>query len=166
MSKIATFLIVVVLIARGALYIYDNNKDKIHKLVEPVDRSTNETSANTNRSASPSDATNTKEVSFTTLTFLLTDGKEIYYYVGPFNGSLNSIHRDYVGVFIKAYKNSINPNDLMFIIKSDKNTTFKNVIDMLDEMAKNEVPPGHYAEEEMTQEEMDKINQKKNTKNG
>jgi predicted RNase H-related nuclease YkuK (DUF458 family) len=166
MNKFITFLIVVVLIARGAIYIYDNNKDKIDKLVEPVDRITNETSTNTNRSASPSDATNTKEVSFTTLTFLLTGGKEIYYYVGPFNGTLNAINSDYVGVFIKAYKNNINPDDLMFIIKSDKNTTFKNVIDMLDEMTKNEVPPGHYAEAEITQEEMDKINEIKKTKNG
>jgi len=166
MNKLITFLIVVVLLARGGIYIYDHNKDKIDKLVEPVDRITNETSTNTNRSVSPADATNTKEVSFTTLTFLLTDGKEIYYYVGPFNGTLNAINRDYAGVFIKAYKSNIPPDDLMFIIKSDKNTTFKNVIDMLDEMTKNEVPPGHYAEKEITREETDKINLIKNNKNG
>ncbi len=158
MQKLTSFLIIVVLIARGLIFIYDHNKSKIDKLIEPTDRITNETSTNTNRSASTTDATNTKEVSFTTLTFLLTGGKEIYYYVGPFSGTLNAIDHDYAGVFIKAYKNSIDPKDLMFIIKSDKNTTLKNVIDMLDEMTKNEVPPGHYAEEEITEDEMKSIN--------
>jgi len=32
------------------------------------------------------------------------------------------------------------------IIKEDKDATFKNAIDILDEMAINTVPPGHYAE--------------------
>ncbi|MBL7702813.1 MAG: hypothetical protein JNM14_11220 [Ferruginibacter sp.] len=166
MQKLATFFIVVVLIARGVLFIYDKNKDKIDKLIEPSDRITNETSTTTKPSSSSTDATDAREVSFTTLTFLLTEGKDIYYYVGPFTGTLNTINRDYAGAFIKAYKEGINPDDLMFVIKSDGSTTFKNVIDMLDEMSKNEVPAGHYKEAEITQEETDKINLIKKTKNG
>jgi biopolymer transport protein ExbD len=166
MNKIVNFLIVVVLIARGAIYIYDNNKDKIDKFVAPVNTITTENSTNTNSSATPTDAKDAKEVSFSTLTFLVTGDKEIYYYVGPFSGTLNAVNRDYVGVFIKAYKNNINPDDLMFIIKSDKNATFKNVIDLMDEMTKNEVPQGHYKEGDITQEETDKINLIKNSKNG
>jgi pterin-4a-carbinolamine dehydratase len=41
----------------------------------------------------------------------------------------------------------------MYIIKSDKKSTFKNAIDILDEMAINAVPPGHYAEVEMSDTE-------------
>jgi hypothetical protein len=43
--------------------------------------------------------------------------------------------------------------DLMYIIKSDKQATFKNAIDVLDEMSINEVPPGHYAEVDMSDTE-------------
>jgi tRNA U34 2-thiouridine synthase MnmA/TrmU len=38
----------------------------------------------------------------------------------------------------------------MYIIKSDKKSTFKNAIDILDEMSICAIPPGHYAEVEMT----------------
>ena len=34
----------------------------------------------------------------------------------------------------------------MYIIKSDDESTFKNAIDIIDEMAISAVPPGHYAE--------------------
>jgi hypothetical protein len=166
MNKIAGFLIIVVLIARGALYIYDNNKNKIDSLVTPSHSATSETPLSTKPAASRSDAANTKVVSYTTLTFLLTAGDEIYYYVGPFNGILFTLDRNYAGTFIKAYKNNIPPDNLMILIKSDKSTTFGNVIDMLDEMTKNEVPAGHYAEAEITKEEMEKINKIKKTKNG
>jgi hypothetical protein len=48
--------------------------------------------------------------------------------------------------------------DLMYIIKSDKEATFKNAIDILDEMAINDVPPGHYAEVDMSDTEEKLIN--------
>jgi len=40
-------------------------------------------------------------------------------------------------------------DDLMYIIKSDEKSTFKNAIDILDEMTISAVPPGHYAEVDM-----------------
>lgn len=166
MNKVITFLIVAVLIARGAIYIYDHNKGRADKLVAPVDTVTTETSTNTTQPVLPTDVTDTKEVSYTALTFLLTEGNDIYYYAGPFNGTLNTINRDYVGVFIQAYKNNMNPDDLMFIIKSGEDATLKQAIDMLDEMTKNKVPPGHYEQAAMTQEEIDKIKLIKNKKNG
>ena len=43
--------------------------------------------------------------------------------------------------------------DLMYIIKSDDQSTFKNAIDILDEMAICTVPPGHYAEVPMVEVE-------------
>jgi tRNA U34 2-thiouridine synthase MnmA/TrmU len=41
----------------------------------------------------------------------------------------------------------------MYIIKADKESTFKNAIDILDEMTINTVPPGHYAEVDMSDTE-------------
>ncbi len=40
--------------------------------------------------------------------------------------------------------------DLMYIIKANKDATFKNAIDILDEMTISNVPPGHYAEVDIT----------------
>ena len=44
-------------------------------------------------------------------------------------------------------------SDLMYIIKADKESKFKNIIDILDEMSINAIPPGHYAEVDMTETE-------------
>ena len=41
-------------------------------------------------------------------------------------------------------------DDLMYIIKSDSTSTFANSIDILDEMSISAVPPGHYAEVDIT----------------
>ncbi|MEO7306350.1 MAG: hypothetical protein ABIR78_03375 [Ferruginibacter sp.] len=157
MNKTATFLIVVLLLARGVLYIYDHNKTKIDELVSPQHSVIRDSSMNTEPSDSSAVITDLNVVSPTAVTFLVTDNTDIYYYVGTFNGNLYTIDHNYVGVFIKAYKNGIDPDDLMFIIKSDKNATFKNKIDLLDEMSKNGVPAGHYKEVEMSKEEMEKI---------
>ncbi len=48
-------------------------------------------------------------------------------------------------------------DDLMYIIKSDSASTFKNAIDILDEMSISAVPPGHYAEVDMTPAEAELI---------
>ena len=45
----------------------------------------------------------------------------------------------------------------MYIIKSDSTSTFKNAIDILDEMSISAVPPGHYAEVDMTTAEAELI---------
>jgi biopolymer transport protein ExbD len=166
MQKLSTFLIIVVLILRGLIYIYDNNKTKIDGMVQSAGSTSSETTSSTNNSSSTKEAAADVTISPIALTFLLAENNEIYYYVGEFNGSLYKIDRDYVGVFIKAYKNASNPDDLMFVIKSDKNVPFKTVVDFLDEMEKNEVPAGHYKEMEMTKDETDKLKLITTTKNG
>lgn len=166
MHKLSTFLILVVLILRGLIYIYDNNRTKIDGLVESAGKTRSETSTTTGTSNSNQRAADDTPVSPSALTFLLAENNEIYYYVGEFSGSLYKIDADYVGVFIKAYKNASNPDDLMFVIKSDTNVPFKTVVDFLDEMTKNEVPAGHYKEADMTKEEADKLKLITTTKNG
>jgi hypothetical protein len=48
-------------------------------------------------------------------------------------------------------KKKVTPSkDLMYIIKSDNKSTYKNSIDILDEMTICAVPPGHYAEVDMS----------------
>ena len=101
-----------------------------------------------------------------TVTFLLAANNEIYYYKGVYNDTINKT--DYIKLrsLIKKYKAEIKPDDLMFIIKSEKASSFKNAIDILDEMTINNIPPGHYMETEITEAEIDGINIKKQTKNG
>ena len=160
------FVIVVVLLARGAIYIYDHNKDKIDNLVSrPGPVKVNDNAISEGSGPAVYDAEG-KVISAYTLTFLLSGNNEIYYYVGDLNDNLSVIDYNTVGIFIKAYKNAVRPEDLMFIIKADNSSSFKNAIDILDEMQKNEVPAGHYAEEEITKEEIERIKLFKTTKNG
>ena len=100
------------------------------------------------------------------VTFLLSGNNRIYYYLGSFKGIITET--DYVNVrsLIKELSKKINKRDLMFIIKSDPGSTFKNAIDILDEMTINNVPPGHYAEIDITEAEINSINILKKTKNG
>ncbi len=166
MQKIATFLIVVVLVARGAIYFYDHNKNKIDSLVSQSDQAYTKDAVNNEESGTPGDETQGEIVSPFTLTFLLAGNNEIYYYAGEFNGDLYILDYNTIGIFIKTYKSAVKPDDLMFIIKADKTSTSKNVIDVLDEMVKNEVPAGHYAEREISKAEIDRIKLLKSTKNG
>ena len=91
------------------------------------------------------------------VTFLLTAKDIIYYYKGAFNGLLNKTDYNKVRDIIKKYNTVIDPKELMFIIKTDNTSTFKNTIDMLDEMTINKIPAGHYAETEITEEEINSI---------
>lgn len=166
MNKISTFLIVVVLIARGALYIYDQNKSKIDNLVSQSNPATTEEIVNRENPGVDANGTQGQPVSPFTLTFILSGNNEIYYYNGEFNGNLNILDYNTIGIFIKTYKDAVNPDDLMFIIKADKSSTFKNMVDVLDEMDKNEVPAGHFAEREITKKEIERIKLLKETKNG
>lgn len=91
------------------------------------------------------------------VTLLLSANNNIYYYTGSFNGVINKTDFNYVGELIRKYNAEINKNDLMFIIKSEQAATFKNAIDILDQMTLNNVPPGHYTETEITNEEIESI---------
>ena len=88
------------------------------------------------------------------MTILLGKGNQVYYYFGQLMPE--TISQDFKSTTFKGIrelilqkKNSTNIDDLMYIIKSDDKSTFKNAIDILDEMAISAVPPGHYAEVDM-----------------
>jgi biopolymer transport protein ExbD len=92
------------------------------------------------------------------MTILLGKSDQVYYYYGElvaetiseqFKSSSYKEMRD----LITAKKKATPIGDLMYIIKADKESKFKNAIDILDEMTICDVPPGHYAEVDITDTE-------------
>ncbi|MES2429579.1 MAG: biopolymer transporter ExbD [Bacteroidota bacterium] len=109
----------------------------------------------------PEDQMKVKESAVMTL--LLGKADKIYYYHGTLtaeNASAQFKTTDFKDVRQlildkkKAVPDGDKPkSDLMYIIKADKESKFKNVIDILDEMQINAIPPGHYAEVDITDTE-------------
>ncbi len=92
------------------------------------------------------------------MTILLGKGNQVYYYYGQLMPE--TISQDFKSTTFKGIRELIlekkkaTPiDDLMYIIKSDDKSTFKNAIDILDEMTISAVPPGHYAEVPMVEVE-------------
>ena len=85
------------------------------------------------------------------MTILLGKGDQVYYYMGELipetiSEQFKSSNFKDIRKIILDKKNATPIGDLMYIIKADKESKFRNAIDILDEMAISEVPPGHYAE--------------------
>ena len=86
---------------------------------------------------------------------LLGKADQIYYYYGQLDPAtlteqFKSTNFKDIRKLILDKKKATPIDDLMYIIKSDSASTFKNAIDILDEMAISAVPAGHYAEVDMT----------------
>ncbi len=94
------------------------------------------------------------------MTILLGKKNQVYYYMGSLTAdNASSIFKSSnfkeIRQIILDKRNSVPDgdkpkSDLMYIIKSDKESTFKNSIDILDEMSICNIPPGHYAEVDMS----------------
>ncbi|MBK8495899.1 MAG: biopolymer transporter ExbD [Chitinophagaceae bacterium] len=98
------------------------------------------------------------------MTILLGKGNQIYYYYGQLEAEkvseqFKSTNYKDIRKLILDKKNATPIDDLMYIIKSDSESTFKNAIDILDEMTISAVPPGHYAEVDMIPVEKELIKQ-------
>ncbi len=98
------------------------------------------------------------------MTILLGKQDQVYYYYGTLDSTklseqfLHTNFKDIRGLIVKKKKET--PiDDLMYIIKSDDKSTFKNAINILDEMSISAIPPGHYAEVAMTKTEEELIRQ-------
>jgi biopolymer transport protein ExbD len=92
------------------------------------------------------------------MTILLGKGNQVYYYYGQLEGEtiseqFKSSNYKEMRELITAKKKATPIGDLMYIIKADKESRFKNAIDILDEMTICAVPPGHYAEVDITDTE-------------
>ncbi len=92
------------------------------------------------------------------MTILLGKQDQVYYYMGELKAETaseqfkSSSFKDIRQVILDK-KKATPIGDLMYIIKADKESTFKNAIDILDEMSISAVPPGHYAEVDITDTE-------------
>ncbi|RYY63990.1 MAG: biopolymer transporter ExbD [Chitinophagaceae bacterium] len=98
------------------------------------------------------------------MTILLGRSDQIYYYYGQLDTAtlsqqFKTTNYKEIRNLIVEKKKATPIDDLMYIIKSDKESTFKNAIDILDEMSISAVPPGHYAEVDMTPAEQELIRQ-------
>lgn len=98
------------------------------------------------------------------MTLLLGKNDNVYYYYGQLDPltiseQFKSTTFKEVRQLIVDKKNNTPIDDLMYIIKSDDKSTFKNAIDILDEMSISAVPPGHYAEVKMEEVEKELIKQ-------
>jgi biopolymer transport protein ExbD len=96
-----------------------------------------------------------KEKNSGAMTILLGKGNQVYYYFGQLEA--DKISEEFKSTSFKEIRKLIldkkkaTPiDDLMYIIKSDSTSTFANSIDILDEMSISAVPPGHYAEVDIT----------------
>jgi biopolymer transport protein ExbD len=92
------------------------------------------------------------------MTILLGKADQVYYYFGELlaetaSEQFKSTNFKDIRQVILDKKKATPVGDLMYIIKADKESTFKNAIDILDEMTINTVPPGHYAEVDMSETE-------------
>ena len=92
------------------------------------------------------------------MTLLLGKGNQIYYYYGQLDPNtlseqFKSTNFKEIRKLILEKKKATPIDDLMYIIKSDKDSKFGNAINILDEMSINAIPPGHYAEVDITETE-------------
>ena len=105
---------------------------------------------------------NVKESATTTI--LLGKGNQVYYYFGRLDqdnlsSQFKSTTFKEIRQIITDKKKAVDPKDLMYVIKSDDESTFKNAIDILDEMTICAIPPGHYAEDKISGTEKQLIEQ-------
>jgi hypothetical protein len=159
MTKRTIFLVSVTILLVGLLVLkeyFDNNAKKKEELQPTKEKPDIEVVKMTE--PRPEENSNKIIVNATgAVTFLLTANDVIYYYKGDFTGLLIKTDYKSVNKIIKKYKAEINTKDLMFVIKSGPGATFKNAIDLLDEMAINNVPRGHYMETDIPDIEINAI---------
>ena len=89
------------------------------------------------------------------MTILLGRENQLYYYYGQLDPAtlseqFKSTNYKEIRDLITDKKKATPLDDLMYIIKSDSASNFKNAIDILDEMSICAVPPGHYAQVDIT----------------
>jgi len=91
------------------------------------------------------------------LTLLLGKQNVVYYYYGNDPSTMKTTNYKDVRDIILKKKKSTPPDDLFIIIKPDKDATYKNAVNMLDEMDINQI--GRYAMVDPTPDEYSKIQQ-------
>jgi biopolymer transport protein ExbD len=89
------------------------------------------------------------------LTLMLGKDNVIYYYFGNDPSTMQTTNYKDVRKIILDKKKSTPANDLFLILKPDKDATYKNAVDILDEMTIDDIP--RYAMVDPTPDEYNKI---------
>ncbi|MEO6637370.1 MAG: biopolymer transporter ExbD [Ginsengibacter sp.] len=89
------------------------------------------------------------------LTLMLGKGNVIYYYFGNDPASMQTTGYKDVRKIILDKKKATPTDDLFIIIKPDKDASYKNAVDILDEMSINDI--SRYAMVDPTADEYNKI---------
>lgn len=155
MNKRDVLILVVAAFAAGVFIskkYYENKKTPQEKLVEMI-TATEPTQMQMPEPKPEKDIAGLNVKPAATMTFVLAPNDRLYYYKGNFANILTPASYQSVRGLIKNFMQKTKANDLMFVIKTDKKASFKNTIDILDEMTINNVPDGHYAEADLTEAE-------------
>lgn len=93
------------------------------------------------------------------MTIILGKDHQVYYYYGTLDktNAVQQIRKtDFqeIRTLIIDKKRKSDPDFLMYLIKADKESTFGENIDLLDEMSICGIKGGHYAEVDLTEEEI------------
>ncbi|MEP6676969.1 MAG: biopolymer transporter ExbD [Ferruginibacter sp.] len=81
-------------------------------------------------------------------TILLGKNNEVFYYFGELTDPSSQFKSsNYKGIrdIILERKRTVSPDDIVFIVKLNDDATFKNFVDIFDEMTINAIPAGHFA---------------------
>jgi hypothetical protein len=92
------------------------------------------------------------------ITFVPFNNNRLLYYKGEFKDTMAEINYTSAKQLITQFRKQVKSKDLMFIIKSDKNATLKNIIDLFDLFANCHIPPGHFAETDLNDKEQEYLN--------
>ncbi len=92
------------------------------------------------------------------MTILLGKANQVYYYQGlldekTLSQQFKSTNFKEIRGLITEKKKGTNIDDLMYIIKADDESTFGNSMNIIDEMTICGIPPGHYAEDKISNTE-------------
>lgn len=115
----------------------------------------------------PKDST-TKDVPLSgAMTIILGKNHQLYFYYGmlekqTINGQIHITNFKGIRDLILSKSKATDLGKLMYVIKADKNATFGDAVNLLDEMSICNIPQGHYAEVELTTTEEDFITHMKN----
>ena len=99
------------------------------------------------------------------MTIIPSKKHEIFYYYGELDlkNTTSQIKKtDFHNIrsLIVEMKSKTEPGYLMYLIKADKESTFGDIINLLDEMSICNIKSGHFAEVEITEEESEIIKSK------
>lgn len=122
-----------------------------------------ESSAGFPESPKKEDKKNIIPLSQKTLIIILAANDILFYYHGSNCEQLLKTDFKKVKEILKEEKKKTVVKDLFILIKATRESTFKNAIDLLDDIVLSKIPSGHYAEMDITDSEINCVkNYKKN----